>query len=524
MKIGTKILGAGAAAVLLTSIGAVVTVYMISKQNRVDALRHEMSAAIQQGESVRDHFDALHLNGAFNYAALIQSAKEKFPGRPLKDVYRDTALYQTIPVVAAWESVATLAQANDFTFLTPSRPGLPARNPKNNNGAVYAAAFEAFARGEKEYFSKDTDKNELVLARPVVISRSCLTCHGSPSQSLTKDGLDPLGMPMEDMKLGDLKGAFILRAPLKNDKVMSASMTTIGIVSCGLLVLVMSGFYFLNRHAIVGPLGRAVATIENATNETGGAADQIAVSSQQLAEGATEQAASLEETSASLEEMSSMTKRNAEHSSSAKEQASKTRTSADAGVADMREMEAAMSAIEASSGNVARIVKTIDEIAFQTNILALNAAVEAARAGEAGAGFAVVADEVRNLAQRSASSARETATRIQEAIVCSKRGVEISGKISRRFSEIVESTREVDGLVGDIATASKEQSDGLMQLNIAAVQLDKLTQRNAASAEESASVSAELKGQVNTMRASVQQLLDLAGVVSANRSVELNRE
>lgn len=518
MKIGAKILSAGAAAVLLTSIGAVVTVYMISKQNRVDALRHQMSAAIQQGESVRDHFDALHLSGAFNYSALVQAAKEKFPGRQLKEVYRDTALYKTIPVVAAWESVATLAQANDFKFLTPSRPGLAARNTKNNNGAEYAAAFEAFARGEKEYFVNDKARNELVLARPVALSQSCLTCHGDPALSRSNDGLDPLGIPMEGMKLGDLKGAFILRAPLKNDRVMAASMRTIALVSGGLLVLVMSGFYLLNRFSIVGPLGRAIASIEDATEETREAADQIAGSSQNLAEGATEQAASLEETSASLEEMSSMTKRNAEHAVRAKQQTSRTRTTADAGVADMKEMETAMAAIEASSGNVARIVKTIDEIAFQTNILALNAAVEAARAGEAGAGFAVVADEVRNLAQRSASSARETAERIQEAIDCSKRGVEISGKISQRFSEIVESTREVDGLVGDIATASKEQSEGLVQLNTAAVQLDRLTQRNAASAEESASVSEQLKSQVTAMRGSVHQLLELAGGASIDHA------
>ena len=142
----------------------------------------------------------------------------------------------------------------------------------------------------------------------------------------------------------------------------------------------------------------------------------ITASSQSLAEGASEQAASLEETSASLEEMSSMTRHNAENAQKANELAKQARSAADKGVADMQAMNAAMEAIKNSSDDIAKIIKTIDEIAFQTNILALNAAVEAARAGEAGMGFAVVADEVRNLAQRSAQAAKETAGQIEGAI------------------------------------------------------------------------------------------------------------
>ena len=511
MKIGAKILSAGITAVLLTSLGAAITVYAISKKNRVDALRHQMSAAIQQGESVRDHFDFLHLNGAFNYATLIKAAQEKFPGRSLKDVYRDTAIYKTIPVVAAWESVATLAKANDFKFVTPSRPGLPARNPKNNNGTDYASAFAAFEKGDAEYFARDDAKNELILARPVRLSESCLTCHGDPAHSATKDGLDPLGMPMENMKLGDLKGAFVLTAPLTNDPVVAASMRTIAIVSIGLLLLIGSGLYWISRYTIVRPLTHAINRIEGAMEETRGAADQIASASQQLAEGATEQAAAIEETSASIEEITSMTRRNADHAVRAKEATTKTRGAAEAGVSDMVQMDKAMAALKSSSDRVANIVKTIDEIAFQTNLLALNAAVEAARAGEAGAGFAVVADEVRSLDRRSAESAKETAVRIQESITCSQNGVAISDKVSRRFNEIVISSREVDGLMADITTASKEQNEGLVQLSTAAVQLDKLTQRNASTAEESASVSTQLNTQVASTKTSVDDLFALVG-------------
>lgn len=239
------------------------------------------------------------------------------------------------------------------------------------------------------------------------------------------------------------------------------------------------------------------------------ASEQISSSSQSLAEGASEQAASLEETSASLEEISSMTKRNAENALSAKELASETRAAAEAGTANMEQMNRAMADIQAASDNISKIIKTIDEIAFQTNILALNAAVEAARAGEAGMGFAVVADEVRALAQRSAQAAKETAERIEDSIRKSAAGVELSAKVAESLQQIVTKARQMDELVAEIATASKEQSQGIEQVNSAVTQMDKVTQQNAAAAEESASASEELSAQAFTLREIVQQLQQL---------------
>jgi methyl-accepting chemotaxis protein len=180
----------------------------------------------------------------------------------------------------------------------------------------------------------------------------------------------------------------------------------------------------------------------------------------------------------------------------------------------MAEMNTAMHAIEASSGEVAKIVKNIDEIAFQTNILALNAAVEAARAGEAGAGFAVVADEVRSLAQRSAAAAKETAEKIEAAIANSRRGSISCGKVGESLDEIVSKVSAADALVVEIATAAKEQAQGIQQVGLTMTQMDKVTQSNAANAEESATAAEELSAQAKAMQESVQSLRALVSSVA----------
>jgi methyl-accepting chemotaxis protein len=266
---------------------------------------------------------------------------------------------------------------------------------------------------------------------------------------------------------------------------------------------------------IITGLGRVLklmaASLDQGSDEIVAASGQVSASSLALAEGASEQAASLQETSASLEEISSMTKKNAANAQTAKELANKTRLAADAGAGDMQRMSQAVQEIKSSGDDIGKIIKTIDEIAFQTNILALNAAVEAARAGEAGVGFAVVADEVRHLAQRSAQAAKETAMRIETAIAKTSQGVQVSHKVSESLVEIVTHVRQVDELVAQIASASQEQSEGIGQVKIAVTQLEKVVQSNAATAQLSASAAEELNAQAQSLQGIVDKLLVLTG-------------
>jgi methyl-accepting chemotaxis protein len=268
--------------------------------------------------------------------------------------------------------------------------------------------------------------------------------------------------------------------------------------------------------AITRPIAAVIARLDDSSTQVTAAAGQISDASQALAEGSSEQAASIEETSASLEEMSSMTKRNAEGATQANEFARAARRTADTGTTDMQAMNTAMAQIKVSSDDIAKIIKTIDEIAFQTNILALNAAVEAARAGEAGLGFAVVADEVRALAQRSAAAAKETAAQIEQALANTAQGVAISTRVSSSLADIVGKVRKVDELIAETATASREQSQGVEQINTAVSQMDKVVQNNASAAEESAAAASQLNAQARTLQEAVRSLAALVG--SARRS------
>lgn len=269
--------------------------------------------------------------------------------------------------------------------------------------------------------------------------------------------------------------------------------------------------------SLSGQIRVVAVALGEASAQTTSASHQVAAASQQLAQGASEQAASLEETSSSLEEMASMSTNNDQSAASAKTLASETRLAADEGNSEMEKMKIAMEAIKKSSDEISKIIRTIDEIAFQTNILALNAAVEAARAGESGLGFAVVAEEVRALAHRSATSAKETAGKIEDAIDKTGQGVTICAAVKEKLGVAVEKAHSVDMMVSEIAHASREQSSGIKQINTMMAQIDQVTQSNAACAEQAASSSEELSVQAEELRSLADRLEKIVsgGEVSA---------
>jgi len=307
------------------------------------------------------------------------------------------------------------------------------------------------------------------------------------------------------------------RSTLSLAKFRSDAATMIGILA--LCVGVLIGILIIP--SITRPVTRVIEALTTGAEQVASASYQVAESSRQMAEGASEQASSLEETSASLEEMSSMTKQNADNATRASAMANEAKSSAEKGRDAMLRMTAAISRIKDSADKTAKIIKTIDEIAFQTNLLALNAAVEAARAGEAGKGFAVVAEEVRSLAQRSAEAARTTAALIEDSQRNADNGVLVSGEVATILKEIADGVERMTVLIGEVSGASNEQAQGIEQVNTTVSQMDKVTQSNAANAEESASASEELTAQAKELAEAVRIL---KGIVMGRQAGGADRD
>ncbi|MCP4350682.1 MAG: chemotaxis protein [Desulfobacterales bacterium] len=283
------------------------------------------------------------------------------------------------------------------------------------------------------------------------------------------------------------------------------------IIVGGILLAVVAGVFFAIylSLSITRSLNNVIEGLIQSAEEVASASAQISSASQTLSQGTSEQAASIEETTSSMEEMASMTRQNADHAKQADSLMREARQSVEKANVSMNELIGSMEEINKASQETSRIIKTIDEIAFQTNLLALNAAVEAARAGEAGAGFAVVADEVRNLAMRSAEAARNTSVLIEGTVNKIDIGSELVTRASKVFSEVSTGASKVGELVVEISSASGEQARGIEQVNRGAADMDKVTQQNAASAEELASTSEEMNAQAEQMKGLVNKLVAL---------------
>lgn len=286
-------------------------------------------------------------------------------------------------------------------------------------------------------------------------------------------------------------------------------------ISVGIVSLI-----FLKR-SVTEVLSGMITRLRGAATQLVSSSGQVASSSQSLAQGATEQAASLEESAASLEEISSASKHNMDNAQQAFSISDNVKEAAQDGVKAMSAMVEAMHSIKKSADETSQIVKIIDEIAFQTNLLALNAAVEAARAGDAGKGFAVVAEEVRNLAQRSANAAKESAEKIKHSKELADNGVKVTEEVAHSLEAINQNAVKSADLIKEIAAASKEQATGIVQVNMAVTELDKVTQQNSAAAEESSAAAQELTAQANSLNDVVNNMTEI--VYGANaKQVEAN--
>lgn len=288
----------------------------------------------------------------------------------------------------------------------------------------------------------------------------------------------------------------------------ASSALLYGMAASSILGLILG--YFIIR-SITGPIRRIIAGLTDGAQEVASAAGQVSGAAQSLAAGSSRQAASIEETSSALEEMSSMTRRNADSASEADRLMAETQQVVSATNESMQKLTRSMSEIALASEETSKIIKTIDEIAFQTNLLALNAAVEAARAGQAGAGFAVVADEVRTLAMRAAEAAKNTAGLIEGTVGKVRDGSDLVARAGEAFSNVADRSSKIAGIVAEISVASHEHAKGIQQVNSAVAELDKITQQNAAGAEESASAAEEMSAQAETMKQMIDGLVAMVG-------------
>jgi methyl-accepting chemotaxis protein len=369
------------------------------------------------------------------------------------------------------------------------------------------AAFTDAGRQNVDDMSKLLDG---WLAQTTDVRKAHREGRGAEARAMLGKQVVPIGNKLEEIAEALAKRNLERTEKLGHEAAQTAQnskLLILGISAAALVLAVLLAFFIMR--VLSNGMKVIIAELSAGSEQTQNASEQVSSSSQSLAQGASEQAASLEETSSTLEEISSMTKQNAEHTRQMEKLIGDAQGNAGKGADAMDKMVGRINAIKESSDKTARIIKTIDEIAFQTNLLALNAAVEAARAGDAGRGFAVVAEEVRNLALRSAQAAKDTSALIEESQQRAQEGVNASQEAQTLLQQIKKTVEDANTVVREVAAASKEQSRGVEQITQAVAQMDQVTQSNAANAEENAAASEELSSQAVSLRGTVANLTTL---------------
>lgn len=500
MKLNTKIiLSIFIGCVICTAAAVFISTNQIIKQG-TQLLIDKNQAILSRLESVRGF---VATQGSLK--SVLTEAKKEYPDGNIPHEAKLDILKQ-VPIFASMKVGSENSTEEGYTFRVFSE--YP-RNKDNKATASEASILARFLNNPNLKEQIVDGKDHVTVYRPVRLSKSqgCLACHGDPNTSPWGNGKDILGHQMENWKDGRLHGAFAIISS-KAEVQAAATKATRNIIlwSTGLCLLILLGSYMFIRQSM-----NSIATIIDKLEESGisvaKASSEISSSSQDLSSSSTRAAASIEQTTAATEEMSSMINLNAGHTNEARVLAVGAQDKARNGKNEVENLIVSMDEIAKSSKKIEEIISVIDDIAFQTNLLALNAAVEAARAGEQGKGFAVVADAVRALAQRSATSAKEISLLIKDSVHKIENGHEIVIASGSMLNDIVGEIEKLTALNIEISTASSEQAAGVSSINMSITELDQVTQKNAAAAEESAAAADLLSEKSQQMHSMVLELI-----------------
>jgi methyl-accepting chemotaxis protein len=497
--------------ILLFSICPIVLISVLlgglyvrsARQHALTQYIDKARAVVLSAEAMREEMAKKWADGVFTPELLRSWADEGKIDRVIS----------TVPVVTAWRAAAMNASEGGYELRVPK---FQPRNPKNTPDEVEARVLKMFEQKDtEEYYEVDRQKNAIRYFRPIRLTQECLLCHGDPKDSAkywgNDKGLDPTGARMEGWKVGEVHGAFEVVQSLHEADAQANTLINTLIMRTLLIIAVTVGVVawlvvWLTGRSIARPLAAESDRLRTSAQQFAEAAGQLSESSQHLATLSSQQAGSIQTVSTSVEEIAMKAQENTQNSRRVNE----LMESMDGRVKDservLRSMVDSMAALKDSSQRVSKIIKSIDEIAFQTNILALNAAVEAARAGEAGQGFAVVADEVRSLAQRVAQAARDTASLIEDSITKAQDVASQVEAVSAFINEITAGVGQVKTQIQLVAAATQEQCAGIEHVKTAVQEIEKATQSIAAMAEQTAATAEEVGSQANLNMASVANL------------------